>query len=175
MAVSRSAHWLSPNDKNERALGVRPGTATEQVLPNQKRDRDEPRSISAIDRIIGERIRARRLQIGMSQERLAEAIGVTFQQIQKYEKGVNRIAASRLFDVAAAIDMPIARLFEGIGSSPQKGVAEEEGAGFLHEVLSTPDAMQLLVAFSAIKSKHVRRHIVELVRAMADEAAEDKT
>src|SRR5215468_7883439 len=84
---------------------------------------NDERAANAVDRRLGQRVRTRRLEIGMSQERLAEILGVTFQQVQKYEKGVNRIAASRLFDISSALDMPIARFFEGIGSARRGGVA----------------------------------------------------
>jgi transcriptional regulator with XRE-family HTH domain len=77
--------------------------------------RDERRA-TATDAAIGKRIRARRLEIGMSQERLAELLGLTFQQVQKYEKGVNRVAASRLFDIAAALRAPLDYFFEGLTS-----------------------------------------------------------
>lgn len=74
----------------------------------------DDRATNAVDRKIGERVRSRRLEIGMSQERLADLIGVTFQQVQKYEKGVNRIAASRLFDISLALDLPVSRFFENL-------------------------------------------------------------
>ncbi|HRK64072.1 MAG TPA: helix-turn-helix transcriptional regulator, partial [Terricaulis sp.] len=77
----------------------------------------DERSASAVDRKLGERVRARRLEIGMSQERLAELLGVTFQQVQKYDKGINRMAASRLYDMSAALDMPMTRFFEGISAA----------------------------------------------------------
>jgi transcriptional regulator with XRE-family HTH domain len=80
-------------------------------LQQQKRVNSKPRSATAIDGVIGERIRARRLEIGMSQEKLADAIGVTFQQIQKYEKGVNRVAASTLFAIAQALDAKLVSFF----------------------------------------------------------------
>ena len=85
---------------------------------------NDERAANAVDRKIGQRVRSRRLEIGMSQERLAELLGVTFQQVQKYEKGVNRIAASRLYDIAAALDMPAARFFEGLSVGRSAGVAE---------------------------------------------------
>lgn len=72
------------------------------------------RGANLVDHRIGQRVRSRRLEIGMSQERLADLIGVTFQQVQKYEKGVNRIAASRLFDISLALDMPVSRFFENL-------------------------------------------------------------
>ena len=134
---------------------------------------NDERAANAVDRRLGQRVRTRRLEIGMSQEKLAELLGVTFQQVQKYEKGVNRIAASRLFDISAALDMTIARFFEGIGSPRGKGVAEEE-QGFIHDALSTPEGMQLIALFASIKSQKVRRRVVELVRALADEHADTK-
>ncbi|MBL8543769.1 MAG: helix-turn-helix transcriptional regulator [Hyphomonadaceae bacterium] len=107
----------------------------------------------------------------MSQERLAELLGVTFQQVQKYEKGVNRIAASRLFDIAGALDLPAARFFEGLTS--RGGVAEPKQE-YSADVLSTPEGVQLISLFASIKSVKVRRRVVELVKALADETAENK-
>lgn len=82
----------------------------------------DQRAVNAIDRHIGKRLRERRLEIGMSQERLAELLGVTFQQVQKYEKGVNRIAASRLFDISRALDVEIAYFFSELtrGGQPSQ-------------------------------------------------------
>lgn len=105
----------------------------------------------------------------MSQERLADLLGVTFQQVQKYEKGVNRIAASRLYDIASALDMPAARFFENL--SGRAGVAESKQE-FVDDVLATPEGTQLVSLFSSIKSLKVRRRVVELVRALAEEASE---
>jgi transcriptional regulator with XRE-family HTH domain len=104
----------------------------------------------------------------MSQERLAELLGVTFQQVQKYEKGVNRIAASRLFDISAALDMSVARFFDGIAVAKGKGAAgEHENA--IQDVLATPEGMQLVTLFASVKSYKVRRRVVELVRSLTDE------
>lgn len=132
---------------------------------------NDERAANAVDRKIGQRVRSRRLEIGMSQERLAELLGVTFQQVQKYEKGVNRIAASRLFDIAGALDLPAARFFEGLTS--RGGVAEPKQE-YSADVLSTPEGVQLISLFASIKSVKVRRRVVELVKALADEAAENK-
>ncbi|MES1197598.1 MAG: helix-turn-helix transcriptional regulator [Pseudomonadota bacterium] len=131
---------------------------------------NDERAANAIDRRLGQRVRTRRLEIGMSQERLAEVLGVTFQQVQKYEKGVNRIAASRLFDISSALDMSIARFFEGL-SPRSRGVAEDE-ADFVQDALATPEGMQLMSLYASIKSGKVRRRVVELVRALAEEEAE---
>lgn len=83
-------------------------------------DEQNGRAPNAIDRRIGERVRARRNEIGMSQQALADRLGVTFQQVQKYEGGVNRIAASRLLDIAAVLEMPVADFFEGLVSNKAK-------------------------------------------------------
>lgn len=130
---------------------------------------NDERAANAVDRRIGQRVRSRRLEISMSQERLAELLGVTFQQVQKYEKGVNRIAASRLFDIAAALDVPVARFFEGLITA--RGVAEQ-AQDFTSDALATPEGAQLMSLFASIASLKVRRRIVELVRALAEEAAD---
>ena len=132
---------------------------------------NDERAANAIDRKIGQRVRSRRLEIGMSQERLAELLGVTFQQVQKYEKGVNRIAASRLHDIAQALEMPAAKFFEGLVSGR---AAHDSRHDRTDDVLATPEGAQLVALFSSIKSLKVRRRVVELVKALADEANEGK-
>jgi transcriptional regulator with XRE-family HTH domain len=127
----------------------------------------DERAANGVDRRLGQRVRTRRLEIGMSQERLAELLGVTFQQVQKYEKGVNRIAASRLFDISAALDMSVARFFEGIAAAKGRGAADTESA--VHDALATPEGMQLVTLFASIKSRGIRRRVVELVRTLASE------
>ena len=134
---------------------------------------NDERSANAIDIKIGQRVRSRRLEIGMSQERLAELLGVTFQQVQKYEKGVNRIAASRLHDISTALDMAPARFFEGLSAARASGVAEG-GKDYAEDVLATPEGVQLMALFASIKNVRVRRRVVELVKALAEEAAEGK-
>lgn len=110
----------------------------------------------------------------MSQERLAELLGVTFQQVQKYEKGVNRIAASRLHDIAAALDMPVAKFFEGLGGRSAAAGVAESSRDYIDDALATPEGAQLLALFASIKSRKVRRQVVELVRALTEEASEGK-
>jgi transcriptional regulator with XRE-family HTH domain len=132
----------------------------------------DERSANAIDRKLGQRVRTRRLEIGMSQERLAELLGVTFQQVQKYEKGVNRIAASRLHDIAAALEMPIFRFFEGLGGRAA-GVAEPS-RDYIDDALATPEGPQLMALFASIKSRKVRRQVLELVKALTDEGGDGK-
>lgn len=125
----------------------------------------EERGATSVDRKLGERVRARRLEIGMSQEKLADLLGVTFQQVQKYEKGVNRIAASRLFDISHALEMPVQRFFEGLGGG-RRGVNSEPS----HEdFFAIPGVAELVRLFASIGSVKVRRRVLELVRAMAEE------
>lgn len=125
------------------------------------------RSVNAVDKKIGERVRARRLEIGMSQERLAELLGVTFQQVQKYEKGVNRIAASRLLDLAQALDQSPAAFFEGLKGRAGKSPAHE---GDLSSALAIPGAHELVRTFAAMKSPKLRRRVLDLVKAMDEDA-----
>ncbi|MBI1251979.1 MAG: helix-turn-helix domain-containing protein [Alphaproteobacteria bacterium] len=132
---------------------------------------NDERTATEVDRRIGQRVRMRRLELGMSQERLAELLGVTFQQVQKYEKGVNRIAASRLFFIADSLAVPISHFYEGVASrrSAAAGVAESESDRFIYDTISTPEGLQLVTLFSHVKNARMRRRIVDLVRAVADE------
>lgn len=134
---------------------------------------NDERAANAIDRKLGQRVRARRLEIGMSQERLAELLGVTFQQVQKYEKGVNRIAASRLFDISSALDMSVSRFFEGLTGRIASGVAEPS-KDYIDDALATPEGTQLMALFASIKSVKVRRRVIELVKALVEEGGDAK-
>jgi transcriptional regulator with XRE-family HTH domain len=134
---------------------------------------NDERAANAIDKKLGQRVRTRRLEIGMSQEKLAELLGVTFQQVQKYEKGVNRIAASRLHDIAASLDVPIAKFFEGLGGRAATGVAETS-RDYIDDALATPEGTELMSLFASIKSRKVRRQVVELVKALTEETSEAK-
>lgn len=127
--------------------------------------RDE-RLANAIEKGLGERIRARRLAMGMSQDRLAELVGVTFQQVQKYEKGINRIAASRLYGIARALDLPISTLFEGLaGCDPCKNSQRASQT----EAQMTADGQRLLMLFGSIADDSARRLLLVLAQAVAAE------
>lgn len=131
----------------------------------------DERSANAVDRSLGQRMRARRLEVGLSQERLADLLGVTFQQVQKYEKGVNRVAASRLYEIASALDVSVGFFFEGapgLGAASARGMREDADTA-LHQALATPEAYQLLSLFSTITNPRVRRRVLELVRALTDD------
>jgi transcriptional regulator with XRE-family HTH domain len=129
----------------------------------------DERSANKVDQRLGQRLRARRLEIGLSQERLADLLGLTFQQVQKYEKGVNRIAASRMLDIAQALNVPVTFFFDGLGPAFDGKVAEDPADGLVFDTMATPEGLQLMTLFGAIKSPRVRRRVVELVRALAEE------
>ncbi len=123
-----------------------------------------------IDKHVGSRVRMRRVLIGMSQERLGSALGLTFQQVQKYEKGTNRIGASRLQQIAGVLSVPPAFFFEDVpGGEAQAASFAEDGSGFVVDFLSTSEGLLLNKAFVRIKEPKVRRKIIDLVNALADE------
>lgn len=133
----------------------------------------DERIANGVDRRIGQRLKSRRLEMGVSQERLADLLGVTFQQIQKYEKGVNRVAASRLFDIAAALNVPIAHFFEGLDSaSGSAGVAEEGRDDLVYDTLATADGLEVLTLYGSIRSTRIRRRVLDLIRVLAEEEAD---
>lgn len=120
----------------------------------------------ALDKHIGARVRARRLEIAMSQERLAALLGVTFQQVQKYEKGINRIAASRLFDISRALDLPVAAFFEERG--PRMEGKSNASSHLLDEALAVNGSVELVTRYASLKDK-LRRQVLALVREMSAE------
>ena len=125
-----------------------------------------------VDIQVGNRVRIRRMLIGMSQERLGELLSLTFQQVQKYEKGVNRIGAGRLFDVARILGVPIDYFYEGVGAQlGQEGFAEA-GAPPVMEFVSSGEGLQLSRAFMKIKDAKVRKRVLDLVKSLAEEEAE---
>jgi transcriptional regulator with XRE-family HTH domain len=127
-----------------------------------------------IDVHVGGRVRLRRMMQNMSQEKLGESLGITFQQIQKYEKGTNRIGASRLQHISSVLQVPVSFFFEDApGASSDPGFAEARPAAFVTDFLSSSEGLQLNRAFVRIKDAKVRRKIVDLVRAVAGEETED--
>lgn len=125
---------------------------------------------------VGSRVRLRRILLGMSQEKLGERLGLTFQQIQKYEKGVNRIGASRLFDMARVLGVQIQYFYDDAPIASENehgqivGFAERSGDDYLVEFLNSREGVELNRAFTRIADSRVRRSIIELVRAMAGDA-----
>ncbi len=136
------------------------------------------RTMNPIDAHVGGRVRLRRMLIGMSQERLGELLGVTFQQIQKYEKGTNRIGASRLFEVAEVLDVPVQFFFDdlvGASERANRGVAEADREPFVLDFVSSAEGLALNRAYVKIKDPKLRRRVLDLVRQMAadDEVESD--
>lgn len=128
-----------------------------------------------IDKHVGSRVRMRRMMVGMSQEKLGESLGITFQQIQKYEKGTNRIGASRLQQISVALGVPVAFFFEGAPAfgPEQEGFGEAASPTFVNDFLATSDGLALTRSFMRISDGKIRRRIVDLVSAIAgDEVAE---
>jgi transcriptional regulator with XRE-family HTH domain len=122
-----------------------------------------------VDRQVGSRVRMRRMLIGMSQEKLGDALGLTFQQVQKYEKGTNRISASRLQQIAQVLGVTIDFLYGELSKSEsQPGFGEGASAGYDAELL-TSDSLKLLRAYREIKDRKVRRRLVDLAQALAGE------
>ena len=120
-----------------------------------------------IDVQVGNRVRIRRMLIGMSQERLGDLLGLTFQQVQKYEKGVNRIGAGRLFEMSRILNVPVDFFYEGVSAAPL-GTGEGNGAPVM-EFVSSGEGLQLSLAFMKIKDAKVRKRVLDLVKSLAEE------
>jgi transcriptional regulator with XRE-family HTH domain len=139
------------------------------------RRKPSAKQANAIDAQVGRQIRARRTLIGMSQEKLANQLGLTFQQIQKYERGVNRIGAGRLFEFAKVLGCSILYFYEGV-------IDELSGAplGFAEEEAPPPsppasrEGEQLIAAFSRISDAQLRRRVLELVKGLAKDAQDGR-
>ncbi|WP_343699635.1 helix-turn-helix transcriptional regulator [Caulobacter sp.] len=131
----------------------------------------DSRPPNPIDLHVGARVRTRRKVAGVSQEQLASALKLTFQQIQKYERGANRISASKLYEIAAFLKAPIAYFFEGLAdpADDQADAADAVAVRAVDSFLSTPEGFELAENFARIGPGRVRRQVLQLVRAMADE------
>ena len=141
---------------------------------------------SPIDVHVGSRIRLRRTLMGMSQERLGEALGLTFQQVQKYERGANRVGASRLFDLSRVLDVPIGFFFDDMAEPLAKSYADQAGGlgtrrayGFadsqdsfpqpVDDTLSRRETLELVRAYYRITDPAVRKRVFELIRSLVPE------
>ena len=124
------------------------------------------------DRHVGARVRMRRMMLSMSQEKLGDALGLTFQQVQKYEKGANRIGASRLQAIAHILQVPVSFFFEGapaVAGLLPGGMAEAPSPAYISDFLATSDGLSLTKAFMRIKDAKLRRRIVDLVEQIAED------
>jgi len=134
---------------------------------------DNPRGPTSIDRHVGSRVRLRRQLLNMSQERLGEELGVTFQQVQKYERGANRIGAGRLWLLSRILDVPVSFFYDGAAEAEGRGgFSEGDQTPIVDDFIQSSDGVALAQAFSRIRDPKVRRRILELVRTLAAEEAE---
>src|SRR5205823_14383405 len=124
-----------------------------------------------VDKYVGSRVRMRRIMLGMSQEKLGEALGLTFQQVQKYEKGTNRIGASRLQQIAHILQVPVAFFFVDAPREHERldQMRDVPSANSLSELLASSEGLSLTRAFMRIQELKLRRRIVYLVAAIAGE------
>jgi transcriptional regulator with XRE-family HTH domain len=124
-----------------------------------------------IDKHVGSRVRMRRMMLGMSQEKLGNNLGLTFQQVQKYEKGTNRIGASRLQQISTILQVSVSFFFEGApavaGALRMDGVTEAPSPAYVSDFLATSDGLALTKAFMRIDDSKLRRRIVDLVEQIA--------
>ncbi len=124
-----------------------------------------------IDKHVGSRVRMRRMMLGMSQEKLGDALGLTFQQVQKYEKGTNRIGASRLQQISHILQVPVSFFFEGAPTvalaTRVEGLGEAPSPAYVSDFLATSEGLALVKAFMRIDDTKLRRRIVDLVEQIA--------
>lgn len=131
-----------------------------------------------VDVHVGSRVRLRRTLLGMSQEKLGEALGLTFQQVQKYERGTNRIGASRLHQLSKILDVPVSFFFDDMPSESPRGAAGFGESGqepFEHDQMSKRETLELVRAYYRIADPQVRRRIFELVKSVGAAAEDDVT
>lgn len=127
-----------------------------------------------VDVHVGKRLRLRRNMLGMSQEAMARAVGITFQQIQKYERGVNRMSASRLYEFSSVLRVPVHYFFEGLdgieseGSETSSSLGESERAAFEHEDIAKRETLEMMRNYYRI-APPLRKRIADMVRAIADD------
>src|SRR3954466_8835954 len=128
-----------------------------------------------VDKYVGSRIRMRRIMLGMSQEKLGEALGLTFQQIQKYEKHTNRVGASRLQQISEILRVPVSFLFDGVrsGGVGSAHSAESASPSYISNILATSEGLALTRAFTRIANAKLRRSIVDLVEQIAARESSD--
>jgi transcriptional regulator with XRE-family HTH domain len=124
-----------------------------------------------IDQHVGSRVRMRRMMVGMSQEKLGHRLDLTFQQVQKYEKGTNRIGASRLQQISHILQVPVSFFFDGAptGTKAAEGVAAGSPPGDLSDFLASSEGLALTKAFMRIKHPKIRRRFVDLVESLVGE------
>jgi transcriptional regulator with XRE-family HTH domain len=136
------------------------------LLSRQIIDATVTKKTNPIDAQVGNRVRIRRMLIGMSQEKLGDLLGLTFQQVQKYEKGINRIGAGRLFEISRILDVPVNFFYDGVGASSD---GQAETSAPVMEFVSSSEGMQLSLAFMKIRDPKVRKRVLDLVKSLGEE------
>ena len=121
----------------------------------------------SVDIHVGQRLRLRRSMLGLSQEQLGSAAGITFQQVQKYERGINRMGASRLYEFSKMLSTPVTYFFEGYNDGSRSAVAEGSAQGYEAEGFASKDTMALVRAYNVIKSQKIRRQILQMTKSFA--------
>jgi transcriptional regulator with XRE-family HTH domain len=144
---------------------------------NEETTRMTKKAPNPIDKHVGSRVRMRRMMLGMSQEKLGDALALTFQQVQKYEKGTNRIGASRLSQISNILQVPVAFFFEGAPHLADSNMMAESmesapSPTYVSDFLATSDGLSLTKAFMRIPDPKLRRRIVDLVQQIAGEDSE---
>lgn len=136
-----------------------------------------------VDNYVGRRLRSRRTMLGMSQENLGVAVGVTFQQIQKYERGLNRVGASRLYEFARVLNVPVSYFFEDLtqsdqpetfGSGSSQGNLVDSGDIFQFEKLGNKEILTLVRSYYEIDDPQVRKKVLSLIRSLATSTSEEE-
>lgn len=155
--MGRRPKPIPPRDEKSKALNKT------NVLPVSRR------APNPVDIHVGSRVRLRRVLLGMSQEKLAERLGLTFQQVQKYEKGTNRISASRLQQIAQILEVPISYFYDELPGDLSNDNFDAPAPDFVVNFLSNAESLQLMKAFVRIHDGKVRRKVVELVKAISGE------
>ena len=128
-----------------------------------------------VDVHVGLQVRLRRKELKISQEKLAETLGLTFQQVQKYERGANRISASKLYEIARTLRVHMAWFFEGLSDPAEgrdEGAPAPEAASFAHNFLLTQEGIDLANLFPKVQHRRVRRRLVDLIRSLAEEESD---
>lgn len=127
-----------------------------------------------VDAHVGQRLRVRRSLLGMSQEKLAESIGLTFQQIQKYERGTNRVSASRLYDISNVLDVPVSYFFEQLNlppsaADPIRGLSDNQQEAFeSDDIMNRKETLDLVRIYYSVENQEARRDIMKFIKSMAD-------
>jgi transcriptional regulator with XRE-family HTH domain len=162
-----------PRSSRERVSSLATRGAAEKKMLKKSPSTTEKKSPNPTDKHVGSRVRMRRMMLGMSQEKLGDSLGLTFQQVQKYEKGTNRIGASRLQQISNILQVPVSFFFEGAPNTGQEnfGLNEAPSPAYVSDFLATSDGLALTRSFMRIKDSKLRRRIVDLVEQIAGEDA----